>query len=85
MAVPNFRGAALEFHLGLEEGGLVNGPKVPKTLRVFFCLTASQLPLHLSIYWWWYLVAKLCLTLLQPPWTVADQAPPSLGFLRQEY
>ena len=26
-----------------------------------------------------------CLTLLQPPWTVAGQAPLSLGFSRQEY
>lgn len=49
VAVPNFRGAVLEFHLGLKEGGLVNSPKVPKTLRVFFCLSASQLPLHLSM------------------------------------
>ena len=30
------------------------------------------------------LVAKLCLT-LATPWTVACQAPLSLGFLRQEY
>ena len=85
MAVPNFRGAGLESHLGREEGGLVDSPEVPKTLRVFFCLTASQPPLHLSIWWWWCLVAKLCLTLLQPLWTVADQAPLSLGFLRQEF
>ena len=31
------------------------------------------------------LVAKLCLTLLWPPWTVAGQAPLSIGFPRQEY
>ena len=30
------------------------------------------------------LVAKLCLT-LEPPWTVACQAPLSMGFSRQEY
>ena len=30
------------------------------------------------------LVAKLCLILLQP-WTVASQAPLSMGFPRQEY
>ena len=30
------------------------------------------------------LVAKLCLT-LAPPWTVACQAPQSMGFSRQEY
>ena len=32
-----------------------------------------------------YLVAMLCLTLLQPLWTVARQAPLSMGFSRQEY
>ena len=30
------------------------------------------------------LVAKLCQTLVTP-WTVACQAPPSMGFSRQEY
>ena len=30
-------------------------------------------------------MAKLCLTLLPPPWTVARQAPLSMGFSRQEY
>ena len=30
------------------------------------------------------LVAKLCLTLVTS-WTVAHQAPPSMGFSRQEY
>ena len=29
-------------------------------------------------------VAQLCLTLL-PPWMVAFQVPPSMGFSRQEY
>ena len=31
------------------------------------------------------LVTKSCLTLLAPPWTVALQAPLSIGFPRQEY
>ena len=31
------------------------------------------------------LVAKLCPTLLWPPWTVANKAPLSMGFPRQEY
>ena len=30
------------------------------------------------------LVTKLCLTLVTP-WTAAHQAPPSMGFSRQEY
>ena len=32
-----------------------------------------------------YLVTKLCLTLLRFPWTVAHQAPLSIGFSKQEY
>ena len=32
-----------------------------------------------------YLFAQSCLTLLQPPWTVAYQAPLFMGFPRQEY
>ena len=31
------------------------------------------------------LVTELCLTLFVTPWTVAHQAPPSMGFSRQEY
>ena len=30
-------------------------------------------------------MARLCLTLLPPPWTVARQAPLSMGFSRQEH
>ena len=40
--------------------------------------------------WWcnnWMLLfaPKLCTTLLVTPWTVAHQAPLSIGFPRQEY
>ena len=31
------------------------------------------------------LVAQLCPTLCDPPWTVACQVPPSMGFSRLEY
>ena len=31
------------------------------------------------------LLTKSCPILLQPPWTVARQAPLSMGILRQEY
>ena len=34
--------------------------------------------------WWWWLVTKLYLTLLWPPWTVAHQAPLSMGLSRHE-
>ena len=33
---------------------------------------------------WWWLVAKSCPT-LATPWTVACQAPLSMGFSRQEH
>ena len=44
---------------------------------------------HYQIYlwWWWFgggLVTKLCPT-LATPWTVARQAPLSMGFSRQAY
>ena len=41
----------------------------------------------MSFKWWWWLggvVAKSCST-LTTPWTVACQAPLSMGFFRQEY
>ena len=34
--------------------------------------------------WWWWLSAKSCPT-LATPWTVAHQAPLSIGFSREEY
>ena len=36
--------------------------------------------------WWWFggLVPKSCLT-LATTWTVVYQAPPSMGFSREEY
>ena len=44
---------------------------------------------ELSPTWFTYIVcscpvAKLCLTILRPPWTAAFQAPLSMGFPRQE-
>ena len=37
--------------------------------------------------WKWKVKVKLlsCVRLLETPWTTADQAPPSMGFSRQEY
>ena len=37
-----------------------------------------------SVHGWWGLVTQSCLT-LATPWTVAHQAPLSMGFSRQEY
>ena len=37
------------------------------------------------MWWWWFaLVAESCLTLVTS-WSVASQAPLSMGFSRQEY
>ena len=46
------------------------------------CPQSSHL-LSSSEQWWW-LVTKSCLT-LAIPWTIACQAPLSVGFSRQEY
>ena len=35
-------------------------------------------------WWWWCLATKLCLTLCDPIWTTACQAPLFMGFSRQE-
>ena len=44
----------------------------------FHCGTIMQL-------YCYYLVTKLCLTLLRFPWAVVHQAPLSIGFSKQEY
>ena len=41
-------------------------------------------PLHYTLNHYGGLVAKLCLTRVTP-WTIACQAPLSMGFSRQEY
>ena len=46
-------------------------------------LQADSLPSELG--WWWWFSHLSCVRLLQPPWTAGCQAPPSLGFSRQEY
>ena len=51
-------------------------------------VTAEHPWLHLSLSPFTLdcsLAAKSCLTLLQPPWTIAQQAPLSVGFPRSEY
>ena len=35
--------------------------------------------------WWWWLSRSVVSDSLPPPWTVARQAPLSMGFPRQEY
>ena len=48
------------------------------------CLLAKQLRQNLPSIWWRWFNHCLCLT-LRAPWTVAHQAPLSMGFSRQEY
>ena len=38
---------------------------------------------HIDIYWWWWLFS--CVWLFAISWTIACQAPLSMGFSRQEY
>ena len=50
---------------------LVTQPEQTRTLTTGVCVHAQSL--------------QSCLTLCDPPWTVAHQAPLSMGFSRQEY
>ena len=52
----------------------------PELLNIFFFVC-----LVFSVFVVGCLIAKMCLTLCGTPWTVAHQAPLSMGFLRQEY
>ena len=60
------------------------------TVDLILCLSLSFLLITLGVgsrkRWWWFsgLVAKSCPT-LATPWSVARQAPQSVGFSRQEY
>ena len=60
------------------------GPAVPGILQV---RTLEWVAISFSSAWKWKLKVKLlsCVWLLAIPWTAAYQAPPSMGFSRQEY
>ena len=49
--------------------------------------TLEWVAISFSNAWKWKVKGKSlsCVRLLATPWTVADQAPPSMGFSRQEY
>ena len=56
------------------------------SLYPVICLLSQSLtPTCLLISYTMWVCAQLCPTLLQPPWTVACQAPLSMKFSRQEY
>ena len=60
------------------------GSSVPGTLQA---RTLEWIALSFSKAWKWKVKVKLlsCVWLLVTPWTVAHQAPLSMGFSRQEY
>ena len=60
------------------------GSTVPGILQV---RTLEWVAISLSKAWKWKVKVKLlsCVRLLATPWTASHQAPPSMGFSRQEY
>ena len=60
------------------------GSPVPGILQA---RTVEWVAISFSNAWKWKVKGKLlsCVQLLANPWTVAYQAPPSMGFSRQEY
>ena len=60
------------------------GSPVPGILQA---RTLEWVAISFSSAWKWKVKVKLlcCARLLLTPWTAADQAPPSMGFSRQEY
>ena len=64
--------------------GSPRGSPVPGILRA---RTLEWVAISFSNAWKWKVKVKSfsCVWLLATPWTVAHQAPPSMGFFRQEY
>ena len=60
------------------------GSRVPGVLQA---RTLEWVAISFSNAWKWKVKVKLlsCVWLLMTPWTAAYQAPPSMGFSRQEY
>ena len=60
------------------------GPAIPRILQA---RTLEWVAISSSIAWKWKVKVKSlsCVQLLATPWTAAYQAPPSMGFSRQEY
>ena len=60
------------------------GSTVPRILQA---RTPEWVAISLSNAWKWKVKVKLlsCVWLFATPWTAAHQAPPSMGFSRQEY
>ena len=64
--------------------GSLPGSPVPGVLQA---RTLEQVAISFSNAWKWNVKVKLlsCVQLPATPWTAANQAPPSMGFSRQEY
>ena len=65
-------------------GGSPPGPAVPGVLQA---RTLEWVAISFSNAWKWKVIVKSLsrVRLLATPWTAAYQAPPSMGFSRQEY
>ena len=65
-------------------GGSPPGSPVPGTLQA---RTLEWVAISFSNAWKWKVKVKSlsCVRLLATPWTAAHQAPPSMGFSKQEY
>ena len=61
-----------------------SGSTIPGILQA---RTLEQVAISFSNAWKWKVIVKSlsCVQLLATPWTAAYQAPPSMGFSRQEY
>ena len=70
--------------LGNPRDGSPPGSPVPGILQA---RTLEWVAISLSNVWKWKVEVKLlsCVWLFATPWTAAYQAPPSMGFSRQEY
>ena len=64
-----------------------DSPPGSTILGILQARTLEWVAISFSNAWKWKLKVKLlsCVQLLVTPWTVAHQAPPSIGFSRQEY
>ena len=64
--------------------GRPSGSTIPRILEA---RTLEWVPISFSNAWKWKVKVKSlsCVWLLATPWTAAHQAPPPMGFSRQEY
>ena len=76
-------------HPSREDTHMTNNYEYVKRCSISTVIKEMQIKTTMKYYFIYTrccsLVTKSCLTLFMTPWTVAYQAPPSMGFSRQEY